>query len=139
MPPCAAPGRPAATGWAFRNADAWSAGPRTRGLLDPPPPDLVKSLFDPDYLGLRLLDHGYLPGLGMSAWRTVFVVTLHTVWSAAVLIAPKADAAGNAVLAAGAVVLPLVANRRVTGLRHQAYGVAPVPRDCQRPPTDPGV
>lgn len=48
---------------------------------------VTQSLFNPDYLGLRLLDYGYLPGLRLSAWWTVFVVTLHAVWSTAVPIA----------------------------------------------------
>jgi hypothetical protein len=48
---------------------------------------VTQSLFNPDYLGLRLLDFGYLPALGIGAWWTVFVLGLHTVWSTAVPIA----------------------------------------------------
>lgn len=48
---------------------------------------VTQSLFNPDYVGLRLLDFGYLPALGMGAWWTVFVLGLHTVWSTAVPIA----------------------------------------------------
>lgn len=44
------------------------------------------SLFNADYAGLRLLDIGWLPWLGMGAWWTLFVVLLHTVWSIAVPI-----------------------------------------------------
>jgi hypothetical protein len=31
------------------------------------------SLFNPNFLGLRLLDYGYVPALGIGAWWTVFV------------------------------------------------------------------
>jgi hypothetical protein len=48
---------------------------------------VTQSLFNPNYVGLRLLDYGYIPALGMSAWWTLFVLTLHTVWSTAVPIA----------------------------------------------------
>ena len=49
----------------------------------------TQTLFNPDYLGLHLhlLDHAFLPALGISAWWTVFVLTLHTVWSISVPIA----------------------------------------------------
>ena len=48
---------------------------------------VTQSLFNPNYIGLRLLDYGYIPALGMSAWWTVFVLSLHTIWSTAVPIA----------------------------------------------------
>jgi hypothetical protein len=48
---------------------------------------VTQSLFNADYLGLRLLDYGYVPALGVGAWWTVFVLTLHAVWSTAVPIA----------------------------------------------------
>ncbi len=50
---------------------------------------LTQSLFNPDFLAkhLHLLDSAYLPGLGIGAWYTVFVLTLHTVWSIPVPIA----------------------------------------------------
>lgn len=48
---------------------------------------VVQTLFNPGYLGLGLLREGYVPWLGMGAWWTVFVLTLHTVWSMAVPIA----------------------------------------------------
>lgn len=47
----------------------------------------TQSLFNPNYLGLRLLDYGFIPALGISAWWTVFVLTLHTIWSTIVPIA----------------------------------------------------
>jgi len=48
---------------------------------------VTQSLFNPDYLGLRLLDFGYLPALGIGAWWTAYVLGLHAVWSTAVPIA----------------------------------------------------
>jgi len=48
---------------------------------------VTQSLFDPAYLGLRLLDSGYLPALGMGAWWTVFVLVIHMIWSMAAAIA----------------------------------------------------
>ncbi|HWA87631.1 MAG TPA: hypothetical protein VG710_15485 [Opitutus sp.] len=47
----------------------------------------TQSLFNPNYLGLRLLDYGYIPALGMSAWWTAFVLPLHMIWSTSVPIA----------------------------------------------------
>ena len=48
---------------------------------------VTQSLFNPNYVGLRLLDYGFIPGLGISAWWTVFVLSIHAVWSTAVPIA----------------------------------------------------
>jgi hypothetical protein len=48
---------------------------------------VIQTLFNPNYLGLHLLRHGYLPALGISAWWTPYVLTLHTVWSISVPIA----------------------------------------------------
>ena len=48
---------------------------------------VTQSLFRPEYAGLRLLDFGYIPALGIGAWWTVFVLSLHTIWSMAVPIA----------------------------------------------------
>ncbi|WP_214412280.1 hypothetical protein [Sphaerisporangium fuscum] len=47
----------------------------------------TQSLFNPDYAGQRLLDVTYIPALGIGAWWSVFVLTLHTVWSISVPIA----------------------------------------------------
>lgn len=46
----------------------------------------TQTLFNPNYLGLNLhlLSHAYLPALGIGAWWTIFVLTLHTVWSISV-------------------------------------------------------
>jgi len=48
----------------------------------------TQSLFNPDYLkaNLHLLDPAYIPALGIGAWWTLFVLTLHTVWSIATSI-----------------------------------------------------
>jgi hypothetical protein len=48
---------------------------------------VTQSLFNPNYLGLRLLDYGYIDSLGISIWWTVFVLGIHTTWSTAVPIA----------------------------------------------------
>jgi hypothetical protein len=53
------------------------------------------SLFDPNYAGERLLDNGYIPALGMGAPWTLFVLTLHTVWSISVPIAIMEALAGE--------------------------------------------
>jgi hypothetical protein len=44
----------------------------------------TQSLFDPNYLGLRLLDYGYIRSLGIGSWWTVYVLGLHIIWSTAV-------------------------------------------------------
>ena len=46
-----------------------------------------QSLFNPNYVGLRLLDYGYIPSLGISAWLTICVLSIHMIWSMAVPIA----------------------------------------------------
>lgn len=48
---------------------------------------VIQTLFNPNYLGLHLLRQAYVPALGMSAWWTPFVLTLHTAWSISVPIA----------------------------------------------------
>src|SRR5579863_7384143 len=49
----------------------------------------TQTLFNPNYLhlNLHLLEPAYLPALGIGAQWTVFVLTLHTVWSISVSIA----------------------------------------------------
>ncbi|PSJ37884.1 hypothetical protein [Allosphingosinicella deserti] len=42
---------------------------------------VTQSLFDRNFLGLRLLDYGYLPAAGIGAWWSVFVLALHAIWS----------------------------------------------------------
>jgi hypothetical protein len=47
----------------------------------------TQSLFNPRYLNAHLLDSGYVPALGIAIPWTIFVLTLHTVWSMSVPIA----------------------------------------------------
>lgn len=49
----------------------------------------VQSLFNSNYLGqnLRLLQTAYIPAIGMGGWWTIYVLTLHTVWSISMSIA----------------------------------------------------
>jgi hypothetical protein len=48
-----------------------------------------QSLFNHDYLRMQmhLLDHAYLPALGIGAWWTLLMANLHTFWSMGVSIA----------------------------------------------------
>ncbi len=50
---------------------------------------LDQTLFNPDFLSLHLhlLEPAYISSLGIGAWWTIFVLTLHTVWSISVSIA----------------------------------------------------
>jgi hypothetical protein len=49
----------------------------------------TQTLFNPNYLhlNLHLLAPAYIPALGIGAWWTIFVLTLHTVWSISTSIA----------------------------------------------------
>ena len=49
----------------------------------------TQSLFNPNYLGknFHLLDPAYIPALGIGAWWTLFVLTLHAAWSICTSIA----------------------------------------------------
>ncbi len=49
----------------------------------------TQSLFNPNYLklNLHLLQPAYIPDLGIGAWWTIFVLTLHTAWSVSASIA----------------------------------------------------
>ncbi len=50
---------------------------------------LTESIFNPNYLGknLHLLQPAFISEFGIGAWYTLFVITLHTVWSIPVPIA----------------------------------------------------
>jgi hypothetical protein len=48
---------------------------------------VTQSLFNPNYAGQDLLSYGHIDALGMGSWWTLFVLTLHTVWSISVPIA----------------------------------------------------
>jgi hypothetical protein len=47
----------------------------------------TQSLFNPRYVGLRLLDYGFIPSLGIAGPWTVYVLAIHAFWSVAVPIA----------------------------------------------------
>lgn len=49
----------------------------------------TQSLFNPNYLSLNLhlLEPAYIPALGIGAWWTLFVLTLHACWSISTSIA----------------------------------------------------
>jgi hypothetical protein len=47
---------------------------------------VTQSLFNPGYAGAHLLDVGFVPALGIAGPWTLFVLTLHTVWSTTVPI-----------------------------------------------------
>jgi hypothetical protein len=50
---------------------------------------VTQSLFNHDYLkmNMHLLDHAYIPAMGIGAWWTLFMFNLHTFWSMGVSIA----------------------------------------------------
>jgi len=48
---------------------------------------ILHTLVNRDALGLGLLEYGYISAVGTSAWWTIYVLTIHTVWSIAVPIA----------------------------------------------------
>lgn len=48
---------------------------------------VTQSLFNPGYAGANLLSVTFIPALGIGLWWTLFVLTLHTVWSMSVSIA----------------------------------------------------
>lgn len=56
---------------------------------------LTQSLFNPDYLDAHLLDHGFLPALGIAVPWTVFVLTIHTIWSISAPIALVEESTGT--------------------------------------------
>ncbi len=46
-----------------------------------------QTLFNPSFFGIELLREAHIPALGIGVWWTLFVLTLHTVWSISVPIA----------------------------------------------------
>ncbi len=46
-----------------------------------------QSLFNPNFMGLRLLDPGFIPALGIGVPATIFAFGIHVIWSIAVPIA----------------------------------------------------
>jgi hypothetical protein len=66
--------RRAGRGWPSILLLALAFGVLEEGLL-------TQSLFNPDYVNAHLLDEGFVPALGIAIPWTIFVLTLHTVWS----------------------------------------------------------
>lgn len=48
---------------------------------------VTQSLFNPNFLGLRLLEYGFMPDFEISIWWTVYVLGIHVIWSIGVPIA----------------------------------------------------
>jgi hypothetical protein len=67
-------------GWTSMILMAFAYGLFEEGIV-------IQTLFNPDYLGLHLLDQAHVPVLEIGLWWTSFVLTLHTVWSISVPIA----------------------------------------------------
>jgi len=93
----------------------------------------TQSLFNPHYLGLRLIDYGYIPALGISGPWTVYVLAIHAVWSIAVPIAlaealfperRRTPWLGNAGLAASAVLYAAGVALVFVGTRSQEHFMA---------------
>lgn len=61
-------------GWPTILLLALAFGVVEEGIVD-------ETLFNPHYLGLDLLSYGHLPGVGMSLPWTVYVLSLHVIWS----------------------------------------------------------
>jgi hypothetical protein len=66
--------RRAGKGWPTLFLLALAYGAIEEGLL-------CQTLFNSSYFGLHLLQEAYLPFLGIGMWWTLFVLTLHVVWS----------------------------------------------------------
>lgn len=66
--------RRAGWGWPSMLALALAYGVLEEGVC-------TQSLFNPDYAGVHLLANGYIPALGIAGPWTLFVLTLHVVWS----------------------------------------------------------
>lgn len=102
---------------------------------------ITETLFNPNYLGLNLhlLDHAFIPALGIGAWWTVFVLTLHTVWSISISIGlaealvpdrAKAPWLGRAGLAFAGVLFAIaaIAVTRFSILQDQNHFAASIPQ-----------
>jgi hypothetical protein len=99
---------------------------------------VTQSLFNPDYLKMHmhLLDHAYIPALGIGGWWTLFMFNLHTFWSMGVSIAlvealfpaeaesPWLGLAGDSVVAV-LFVLGLAANFGI-GFKQNQFVATPV-------------
>jgi len=61
-------------GWPTILLLAFAFGVIEEGILD-------QTLFNPDYLGNHLLAYGFIPGLAIGGPWTIYVLTLHVIWS----------------------------------------------------------
>jgi hypothetical protein len=98
---------------------------------------VTQSLFNPDYFNANLLSTTYIPALGIGVWWTLFVLTLHTVWSINVPIALVESLAperstipwlGNVGLIVAGVLLALGAYASYAGTYAFSHYIAPVPQ-----------
>ncbi len=71
--------RQSGRGWPSLILLATAYGLIEEGLVD-------QSLFNPNYLHLRLLDYGFIPALGTSLVWGIYVIALHMFWSISVPI-----------------------------------------------------
>jgi hypothetical protein len=71
--------RRAGRGWASIALLACAYGFIEEGLV-------TQSLFNPNYLGLRLPDFGFIPSLGTALPWLIYVISIHVVWSICVPI-----------------------------------------------------
>lgn len=55
---------------------------------------LTQSLFNPDYVNAHLLDEGFVPALGIAIPWTIFVLTIHTIFSISAPIAIVEESTG---------------------------------------------
>jgi hypothetical protein len=97
---------------------------------------VTQSLFNPGYAGVGLLDVTYVPALGIGVWWTLYVLTLHTVWSMSVPIAlmeatvparSETPWLGNPGLAVAAILFALGAVVSFAGTYLAFQFVAPLP------------
>ena len=98
---------------------------------------VTQSLFNRGYVGANLLSVTYLPALGIGVWWTVFVLTLHTVWSITVPIALVESSVpqragtpwlGNVGLAVTVALLIVGAVASFAGTYQQSAYLAPAPQ-----------
>jgi len=61
-------------GWPTMVALAFIYGVLEEGVGD-------QTLFNPNFMNAHLLDYGFIPGLGMGSVLTVFILSLHVIWS----------------------------------------------------------
>lgn len=48
---------------------------------------VIQTLFNPNYLGIGLLNYGFIPSLGIGSFWTVYVLSIHVFWSISIPIA----------------------------------------------------